>query len=51
MKKTFEIFMSRTGSSSGSGVYITIQADTEFEAIKEAEKRHPELKVGSVRVK
>ena len=50
MKKTYVIFMSRDGKK-GSGNVVTVEAETEFEAIKEAERRNPSLKVAEVKVK
>ena len=51
MKKQYYIFMSKDGNAYSSGVGIYVYAETEFEAIKEAEKRHPDLKVAKISVK
>ncbi len=51
MKKTYVIHMSDSGKWPSSGVSMTIQAETEFEAIREAEKRCPNKKVAKVEVK
>jgi len=51
MKKTYSITMSKDGNRFSSGVSLTVQADSEYDAIQEAQRRHPDLKVASVKEK
>ena len=51
MKKQFYIYMSKDGNAYSSGVGVYVYAETEFEAIKEAQKRHPDLKVAKISIK
>ena len=43
--------MSRDGNTYSGGVGIYIIVESEFETVREAEKRHPDLKVAKVTVK
>lgn len=49
MKHTYEIMVSLTGNI-GSGVTMRIVAETEFEAIKEAQRRYPQYKIAYVKI-
>ena len=55
MKKRFEIVMNKGGKYTQgitpSGIYVTVEAETEFEAIKKAKALHPGLEPARVRVK
>ena len=51
MKRTYVIKMSQDGNAYSSGVQFTVQAESEFDAIQQAKKRHPELQVASVKEK
>ncbi|MBQ8337790.1 MAG: hypothetical protein IJY33_01460 [Oscillospiraceae bacterium] len=51
MKKTYEVFVNRTGNPSGSGTRMNIQAESEHEAIQIAKKRHPNEVVASIKQK
>ena len=51
MKREYIIFMNESGNPSGSGVQLSIMAETEFEAIQKAQQRYPRYKVAKIRVK
>ncbi len=41
MKKTYEVFVNTTGNPNGSGTRITVQAESEHEAMQIALQRSP----------
>ena len=47
----YEIMMSKDGSKYSGGVSFNVQADSEFDAMKEAQRRYPNLKVASIKEK
>lgn len=51
MKKTYEVFVNTSGNPSHSGTRFTVQAESEYEAIQEALRRHPNEKVASIKEK
>ena len=52
MQKTYTIEMNNDGNpSSGSGwVKFFVKAESEFEAIQEAQRRHPDKKVSRIKL-
>lgn len=52
MKKTYLVYLTRDGKNPyGTGIRATIQAESEFDAIKQAEKTHPSYKVAAIKEK
>lgn len=39
MKKTYEVFVNKTGNPNGSGTRVTVQAESEHEAMRLALQR------------
>ena len=51
MKKTYEVFVNKTGNPYGSGTRFTVQAESEHDAIQQALRRYPNDKVASIKEK
>ncbi len=51
MKKVYTVFVNTTGNPNGSGVQVTVQAESEFEAMQKALRDHPNCKVASIKQK
>lgn len=52
MKKTYLVTLTRDGKNpNGTSIKTTIQAESEYEAIKQAEKTHSNLKVAAIKEK
>lgn len=51
MRKTYVVKLTKDGNPSSVGVQTLVQAESEFDAIKQAEKNHPGLKVASIKQK
>lgn len=55
MKKKFEIVMNKEGQYTPgitpTGLYVTVEAETEFEAVQKAKQLHPGLEPARIRVK
>lgn len=51
MKKTYVIKMGKDSNPFYASVQFTVQAESEFDAIQQAKKRHPELQIASVKEK
>lgn len=51
MKKTYEVFLNESGNPYGSGLRITVYANSEFEAIQIAKRQYPNKQIASIKEK
>lgn len=51
MKKTYVVFVNQSGNPHGSGVQVTVQAESETEAMQKALRNHPGYQVASIKEK
>lgn len=51
MKKTYEVLVNSSGNPSHGGTRLTVQAESEHNAIQIALQRHPNEKVASIKEK
>lgn len=52
MKNTYVVILTKDGKNpNGSHIQATVQAESEYDAIRQAEKTHPSQKVASIKIK